>query len=108
MTKRFLIPILLLAFLLAACDGETQTPEQGAAVQEENPAPVADAEVETSNDDSADEPAPPAEFVSECTIVSSMAESSSQYEELFSVTDNDWVIGPEHAAITIVEYGDYQ
>lgn len=113
MIKR-LLPVLLLAFLIAACGGEAQTQDEVAAAPEaaqaseaeaaagvEEPAPAAD-------DVESDTVADGTEFVSECTIVSSLAESSSQYEELFALTDADWVIGPEDAAITIVEYGDFQ
>ncbi len=101
MLKRFLIPLFMMAFLLAACGEEVQATEQGAAVQEDSPAPEAE-EVTDATDDE------PTEFVSECTIVTSMAESTSQYEELFAVTDRDWVLGPEDATLTIVEYGDFQ
>ncbi len=46
--------------------------------------------------------------VSECTLVSSLPDPPQQFAELFSVQEDDWVIGPEDAAITLIEYGDFQ
>ena len=45
---------------------------------------------------------------SECTLVSSLPESSPEYADIFAVQDDDWVFGPEDAAVTIIEYGDFQ
>ncbi|RME07132.1 MAG: hypothetical protein D6803_04725 [Anaerolineae bacterium] len=47
-------------------------------------------------------------FVSECTLVSALPEAPSEFEALFAVTAEDWVDGPDTAALTIVEYGDFQ
>jgi hypothetical protein len=46
--------------------------------------------------------------VSECTLVSSLPDPSQEYANIFSVTKDDWIIGPEDAAVTIIEYGDFQ
>lgn len=46
--------------------------------------------------------------ISECTLVSSIPDPPQEYAELFAVTEDDWVIGPADAAITLIEYGDFQ
>jgi hypothetical protein len=111
MPKKMIIPLLLLAFLLAACGGEAQTSEVEAAAQEESPASeVSEApEAQTSaSEQSAPTEVVMQEFVSECAISESLAEGPAQLEELFAVREGDWVIGPEDAAITLIEYGDFQ
>lgn len=45
---------------------------------------------------------------SECTLVSSLPDAPEEYAELFSVQEDDWVVGSENAAITLIEYGDFQ
>ena len=48
------------------------------------------------------------QLFSECTLVSSLPDPPQEYAELFSVREDDWVTGPEDAAITLIEYGDFQ
>lgn len=48
------------------------------------------------------------QLVSECTLISSLPDPPQEYAELFSVRGDDWVTGPEDAAITLIEYGDFQ
>ncbi len=114
MQKRFLPLLVVLAFLLAACGGETPTQVAEDTAQEAVTAPEAthtqppptEAPVQVT-EEVAEEPEP-VELVSECTLVSSPMSPESQYAPLFAVTDDDWVSGPDDAALTIVEYGDYQ
>jgi hypothetical protein len=44
----------------------------------------------------------------ECTLVSDQPEVPAELEAIFGVTDDDWVVGPESAAVTFVEYSDFQ
>jgi hypothetical protein len=48
------------------------------------------------------------QLASECTLVSSLPDAPDEYAELFSIQDNDWVSGSDDAAITLIEYGDFQ
>jgi hypothetical protein len=48
------------------------------------------------------------QLVSECTLVSSLPDPTQEYAEIFSIREDDWVIGSEDAAITLIEYGDFQ
>ncbi|MBT3389251.1 MAG: hypothetical protein HN413_02470 [Chloroflexi bacterium] len=107
MLKKLLVPLLILPLMLAACSGETQ------ASLEEAPVAVADAasKVESIVEPVATEAAAesvPGEFTSVCTLVSAALDAPEEYAQLFGVTERDWVYGPETAALTIVEYGDFQ
>ncbi len=113
MLKRIFVPLLILPLLIAACGGEqpvaldeAPAPKADTAVAE-MPTDIPATEAPASPTNEAESPAP-VELVSECTIVSSMPEAPAQFAELFTPTENDWVYGPETAAVTIVEYGDFQ
>lgn len=58
--------------------------------------------------ESAELPVLEVSLVSECTLVSSQPDPPQEYAEIFAVSEDDWVIGPEDAAITLIEYGDFQ
>ncbi|MBL7164099.1 MAG: hypothetical protein ISS57_15995 [Anaerolineales bacterium] len=112
MFRRLILPLLVLTFILTACGGEAQTQVEEDSVQEAAPAPQAThteaPPMETPVLVAEEEPVT-VKLVSECTIVSSSPlEADSQYVDLFGVTEADWVSGPDTAALTIVEYGDYQ
>lgn len=120
--KTFKLMFLVLILLtLSACVGAEK-------VQVETPTVTAEEEVveslPTETDAAApqdkDEPANEAEtgaepaqtsgeqLASECTLVSSLPEPPQESAELFSIQEDDWVSGPEDAAITLIEYGDFQ
>ena len=119
MIKRLLILLLLLPLLLAACSGT----ESNACIAEP---PESQAEMPEGSDTQEDvssskevtlDPtatsAPKEEFTydgpqMECTLVSSQPEATSELVALLSVKENDWVSGPETAAVTFVEYSDFQ
>ena len=124
MPKRLFLILLLIPLLLAACDGETQTPVvEGAAPVDTIPAPTDTVLVPTPIDtpEPTETVAGEEEVVEvdtaqvavdlptgECTLVSSMSDAPAQYLEFFSPTDADWVAGPETAGVTFVEYSDFQ
>ena len=127
MTKRFLGILILALFLLVACRGGEQTAMTEAAVpkREEQPTDINVMDVPST------EPVP-TEAVSaeitptetkvseaggggaaagmqmECTLVSDQPDAPAEYIAIFGITGDDWVKGPEEAAVTIVEYSDFQ
>jgi hypothetical protein len=113
MYRKTIIIFLLLAVLLAACQGEAPTEPSEVPSVSATKVPTA---TPTAIPTEADKPeptatTPPTATVftgSECTLVSSISEPSAEYVSLFSPTEDDWIKGPETAAVTIVEYGDYQ
>jgi protein-disulfide isomerase len=44
----------------------------------------------------------------ECTLVSDQPDVPPELEAFFGVTEDDWVVGPDSAAVTFVEYSDFQ
>jgi hypothetical protein len=108
---------LLVALTLAACGGQAQTPAapQADATQAAQ-APTATLaqpalqaiELATPAATSADsEQLPP--VPSGCTVVTRQFSAEPTQQSLFpAVTDADWVIGEDTAAMTLVEYADFQ
>jgi hypothetical protein len=106
MSKRLLPMLAVLAFMLAACSSaatETVTAEPTVPPTEvDQYVPVAESTAET-------EPEPASTgLVSECTLVSSLPDTPPEYAALFALKDSDWIVGPEGAAVTIIEYSDFQ
>jgi hypothetical protein len=121
MNKRLLVFLIFTAFLLAACSSSagtpaseapslpdesrpTETAAQKPTVEELPTATPADetTEVESKGSISA------SGTKMECTLVSDQPDVPAEYAAIFGVTEDDWVLGPDTAALTIVEYGDFQ
>jgi len=111
MKNIILIFAILLAATLAACSGGAEVTE---VVVPDTPVPPA---AEAAEPEATSEPVevgentvplPMTSLDNGCTLTSSGPEASAELVELFGVTENDWVKGPETAALTIVEYGDFQ
>lgn len=111
MPKRLLVFMILILFVLAACSGDGQTPITEAPVPEVEPSPT---EVEptkiaptASNPGTgANQPATGPQM--ECTLVSDQPDAPAELVAIFGVTEDDWVKGPDTAAVTFVEYSDFQ
>jgi cyclophilin family peptidyl-prolyl cis-trans isomerase/protein-disulfide isomerase len=86
---RFQIGFIALAVLLSACSGAART---AAPIEMETTAPT--------------EAASYPEFV--CTSVTSADPVSDQVSPLAAVNESDWVRGSADAAVTLIEYGDFQ
>lgn len=113
MKKGFIILLLLTSLLASACSGiigqesvgleefplrlvtETVTTEPA------EPSPTQKERTETGSAEQTQRGLP-----SECTLVSSSTKTAQN--DLFSITENDWVLGPEDAAVTLIEYADFQ
>ena len=123
MPKRLLVFLFLTLFLLAACSGAEQAAISEAPAPEAQPQPTAvePTEVEpTQPEPTQPEPTEEASVPKsggdtapigsqmECTLVSDQPEAPAEFVAIFGVTENDWVKGPETAAVTIVEYSDFQ
>ncbi len=104
--KRLAFLLLILgSFLLAACRGAEQIPLDEVT---ETAIVVATATTEVAEASPGQESPEESGLKSECTLFSSVPEPSPEYADLFAVTEKDWASGPEDAAVTLIEYGDFQ
>jgi hypothetical protein len=122
MPKRLLVYFILILFLLAACSGAEQAAISGDPAPEAQPQPtevepteVEPTEVKPTQPEPTETSAPEAGgdvasagLQMECTLVSSQPDAPAEFVAIFGVKENDWVKGPETAAVTIVEYSDFQ
>jgi hypothetical protein len=122
MTKRLIVFLILALFLLGACSGaeqvavsensETNTESQPteAVFSEDEPTEAVPTEIKPTEAAASDS----GSGVSisgvqmECTLVSDQPDAPAEFVELFGVTEDDWAKGSETAAVTFVEYGDFQ
>lgn len=103
MKTKFLI-VLVITLFLSACGEIIVTPtEEVSSIQPTEILLTKPAAVLLT-----EEVTPETIRLSECTVVSSLPEPSTEFVELFTVNANDWVTGPEDAAVTLIEYGDFQ
>jgi len=111
MTKRLWVLLILLPLLLAACTGASSDADEVEAALVTN-----DASAEKSTEAVMPTKAPTATVGSsnkaglemECTFIGDGQNVPPEYEEIFGVTENDWVDGSDTAAVTFVEYSDFQ
>ena len=117
MPKRLLVFMILILFLLAACSGDGQTPVDRITPVIETPAPegkpdptvVEPTEIKpTTSDPGTTATLPATGLKMECTLVSDQPDAPAELVAIFGVTENDWVKGPDTAAVTFVEYSDFQ
>ncbi|MDD5468026.1 MAG: hypothetical protein PHS96_09480 [Anaerolineales bacterium] len=93
MKKNFIVVLACLLPLLAACQAKTTTPSGTSTLLT---APTA-----TSGQAPASAPG--------CTVVTADPTPGATEESLFPpVSDEDWIVGPETAEVTIFEYSDFQ
>ena len=119
MRKITLFVLVLVLVPLTACSGSLEDQDVALTIDVNEIIPTETIEVETvvevvvpTATEETLEPEITPELVvnleSECTLVSSLPDPPQEYAEIFSVTEDDWVIGPEDALVTLIEYGDFQ
>ena len=120
--KPLVILLLMTMLLLAACSSAAEAPATQAAAPETEaqpteaqptkvqPTEAQPAEVEPTETEAAKSggDGSAAGTQMECTLVSDQPDVPPELEAIFGVTDDDWVVGPEGAAVTFVEYSDFQ
>ena len=121
-TKPLVILFLMTMLLLAACSSAAQSPTaeayatqastteteaQPTQVQPTEALPTAAEPTETQAAKSGGDGSA-AGTQMECTLISDQPEVPAELEAIFGVTEDDWVVGPESAAVTFVEYSDFQ
>jgi hypothetical protein len=121
-TKPLVVLFLMTMLLLAACGSAAQSPtaetptNQAAATETESqpteaqPTEAQSTEAEPTETQAAksggDVSAVGTQM--ECTLVSDQPDVPPELEAIFGVTEDDWVVGPDSAAVTFVEYSDFQ
>jgi hypothetical protein len=117
MSKRLFVLFIFALFLLTACSGAEQVPASDDPAPEAQPQPteVEPMEVVPTQPEATETSAPASGgdvskvgLQMECTLVSDQPEAPAELVAVFGVKDDDWVEGPETAALTIVEYSDFQ
>lgn len=105
MLSALLVAVLLL--LLAACGGNQQaeTPATAEPAAEEPTAQAATPTAQAAEPTEA--PAPTDQIQASGPAVCEPVEVPEN-PFIAQVSDKDWVKGPENAAITLIEYGDFQ
>jgi hypothetical protein len=107
MQKRFLTLLVLIPILLTSCISASATPVVESPTQTIEIIPTEKVIKQPTSTPKGDE-GPQSVLLSECTVVSALPEPPAEFVELFSVNENDWVVGPEDASVTLIEYGDFQ
>ena len=108
MKSKILILVVLAALLLSACQpAQTSTPSEATE--------AASAEAPQAADVTAEPPkatlplAASGEPMNGCRVTGSQLQPNPTLEALFpAVSEEDWVIGPSDARVTILEFSDFQ
>jgi protein-disulfide isomerase len=108
MKSKILIVVVLAALLLSAClPAQTSTSNESA--QSAAASEPAGAEAPQTAGETAEPPVVIGEPMPGCRVTGSQLEPNPTLVALFpAVTENDWVIGPSDARVTILEFSDFQ
>ncbi len=113
MQKKIVILVLCFAFVLVGCQSAREAVEGGAATGVA-PLPTLKAIVTSQStqasslpSDTVTETSPVT--VAKCAVVTSQLTPDATEQALFpAVSDADWIQGADTAAVTFIEYGDFQ
>ena len=109
MPKHFSILLIFLALFLASCQGYTPTPTQAVSTESGGDAPTAAPTKTLAATAVFDNTASGASSMVGCTVQSPFPTPGPTEQSLFPpVGETDWVNGPDGAAITFIEYSDFQ
>ena len=120
MQKRIVIYLLAGALMLSACQSatspqvvETQIATPSAtAIQKMTAIQEATATLAVTEEKGGEKPTGQSVTTgntANCTVVSQSPTPGATEQSIFPpVSDSDWTIGPDTAAVTIIEYGDFQ
>jgi hypothetical protein len=107
MPKYPLILLVVFALGLSACQGQSQASPTAVAptvTRQSTATLAAEAPVTTDKIDQSVAGTPPG-----CTVISPPPTPGPTEQSVFPpVTENDWMIGPDDAEITLIEYSDFQ
>jgi predicted small secreted protein len=103
MIKRIFFITILLSLVLAACQGTSPIATEDTSSSADQAATMTEVEPTQEPVSTEEEASPPP------TAIEADTSTDSTPESPFSPVSNDeWVVGPESAAVTLVEYGDFQ
>jgi hypothetical protein len=115
MRKKILVLTVILMVALAACqnaaESPTTPPTVGTGVSGDTPSPIESPTVEIAPTATQEEPSEQVENpgAANCTVVSQQPTPGPTEQSLVpGVSEADWVIGPDSANVTFIEYGDFQ
>jgi protein-disulfide isomerase len=105
MLRRLLRLLILLSWLVAACQGTAVTQ---APFSTSEPAP-SQTRVEATQPETEGESPDTFAVNAQCSVVSGNPTPGATQESIFApVSEADWVLGSDTADITIIEYSDFQ
>ena len=110
MLKKIVVLLVLLTVFLAACSGSATELPAGESPQEqvETEAPAGEPSPSPENSPTGDAAGQATEMAeATCTVVSRSQEEDEE-SLVPAVGDDDWSQGSDDAAVTFIEYGDFQ